>query len=100
MSFDHHARRESSEPNRVQSELMRRFIDQINGTAKRQYPAGRMGAEDDGQLSYALATDDRNQTIIMRFGKPVEWVGLGVHDAEELIQSLTERVLYLKGVRV
>lgn len=81
-----------------QPELMRRFIDQLNGTAKRQYPAGRMGAEDDGQLSYAIANDDRHRTIIIRFGKPVEWLALGVTEAEELMQQLAERVLALKGI--
>ena len=97
MSFQHHA---EHQPRPQQSDLMRRFIDQINGTAQRQYPAGRMGAEDDGQLSYALANDDRLRTIIMRFGKPVEWVAFGVQEAEELRDQLNDRISAMKGIPV
>ena len=77
---------------------MRRLIDQMNGTAKREYPKGRMGAEDDGALSYAVATDTRRSTIVIRFGKPVEWIGLGIEDAERLRDELTERLMELRGV--
>lgn len=82
-----------------QSELVKRFLEQINGTARRQYPAGRMGAEDDGQLSYAMANDDKHQTIVIRFGKPIEWVGLGLTEAVELRDQLTERIAALRGVK-
>lgn len=76
----------------------RRFVEQAGGVAQREYSAGRMGAEDDGDLAYAIATDDRHQTIIIRFGKPVEWIGLGVTEAEELRDSLTERLRALRGI--
>ena len=80
------------------SGLMRRFIEQSTGTAKREWSAGRMGAEDDGDLAYAMATDTRKGVIIMRFGKPVEWLGLGIREAEELRDQLTERLMELRGV--
>lgn len=83
---------------REQLELQKRFLEQLSGTAKRQYSAGRMGAEDDGELAYALANDDRHQTIVIRFGKPVEWIGLGLKDAEQLRDQLTERIMALRGV--
>ncbi len=91
MSFSHHSDAE-------QSELMQRFIGQMNRTAKREFPAGRMGAEDDGVLSYALANDDRHKTIILRFGKPVEWVAMGLKEAQELRDQLSERIAALRGV--
>jgi hypothetical protein len=77
---------------------MRRLVEQIEGTAKRAYPAGRMGAEDDGALSYAMATDTRHGTIVVRFGKPVEWVGLGLEEATQLRDELTRRIMELRGV--
>ena len=83
-----------------QLDAMRRFMEQIDGTARRQYPAGRMGAEDDGELAYALATDDRHNTIVIRFGKPVEWIGLGIKEATELRDQLTERLQALRGITV
>ena len=72
---------------------MRRLMDQLNGTARREYPSGRMGAEDDGALSYAIASDDRHRTIIIRYGKPVEWVAMGLKEAEELRDQLTDRIM-------
>ncbi len=57
-----------------------------------------MGAEDDGDLAYALTNDDKHQTIVLRFGKPVEWIGLGLKEAEELRNQLTERIMALRGV--
>lgn len=76
--------------------FQRRFLDQLNGTSKREYPAGRMGHEDDGALSYAIANDDRHGTIVIRFGKPVEWIGLDLRSAEQLRDSLTERIIALR----
>lgn len=80
------------------AEAMSRFLDQVTGKARREYPAGRMGAEDDGALSYAMASDNRRSTIIIRFGKSVEWIGLGIKEAEELRDQLEERLLELRGL--
>lgn len=91
MSLSHHGDDE-------RNELMKRFVDQATGTADRQFPAGRMGAEDDGQLSYAIATDDRHRAIVIRFPKPVDWIGLGLDEATELRDQLTERLLALRGI--
>lgn len=77
---------------------MRRFIDQFHGTARREYPKGRMGAEDDGALSYAIAADPRHGTIVIRFGKAVEWIGMGIADAEALRDKLDEKLLELRGI--
>lgn len=79
-------------------ELRKRFLDQLNGTAKRKYEQGRMGADDDGALSYAITNDDRHGVIVIRFGKPVEWIGLGVKEATELRDQLTERIMALRGI--
>lgn len=81
-----------------QTELQKRFMEQLAGTAKREYPAGRMGAEDDGTLSYAMTTDQKKGVIVLRFGKPVEWIGLGIEEAEELRRQLGERIMALRGV--
>lgn len=89
MSLSHHGDK---------SEIMQRFLDQVNGKTKRQYSAGRMGAEDDGDLAFAIATDTRRSVIIIRFGKPVEWIGLGISDTERLIEQLEERLRELRGV--
>lgn len=92
MSVSHHG------DDAHQRELMGRFINQMNGTSNRAYPAGRMGADDDGVLSYAIAADPRQRKVVIRFGKPVEWIGLGIDDVVALRDALTERLLELRGI--
>ncbi len=87
MSVDHHGKNAS------------KFINQLLGQEPREYTSGRMGADDDGVLAYAMATDDRHRTIIIRFPKPVEWIGLGEQEATELRDQLTERLMALRGVK-
>ena len=82
MSMSHHG----------DSEVIKRFMEQMSGSAKREYPAGRMGHEDDGALSFAIAADRRHNTIVIRFGKPVEWIGLAPKDAEALIDKMREKL--------
>ncbi len=97
MSAPHHGdAKELSEMRR----LTDRMQGQLDGTARREYSAGRMGHEDDGDLAYALATDARHGVIVMRFGKPVEWIGLGIEDTEKLRDELTERLRELRGITV
>lgn len=91
MSVNHHG--DAEELNNL-----RRFVDQMHGTARREYPQGRMGHEDDGSLCYSLTADPRHQTVVIRFGKPVEWIGLGIEDIDNLIEQLTLRKLELRGV--
>ena len=90
MSMPHHAK-----PN----DLRQRFIDEQLGVALRQFPDGRLGADDDGAVTFAMATDMRRRVIVMKFPKPVDWIGLDQKAAEELRDQLTERLLELRGVK-
>lgn len=92
MSLSHHG----PEFEAAQLQLQKRFVEQFNGTGPRAYPAGRMGADDDGELTYAMANDDRHRTIVIRFPKPVEWIGLGIAEAEQLRDELTERIVAMR----
>ncbi len=78
--------------NHGDAETIRRFMEQMEGKPKREYPAGRMGHDDDGVLSYAVAADRVHNKILVRFGKPVEWIGLGRADTEQLIDCLQQRL--------
>jgi hypothetical protein len=71
-----------------EAEIRRRFVDQVTGREKREYPHGRVGADDDGALSYAVGPDPNGEIIRIEFGKPVEWIGLPPREAIELAQSL------------
>ncbi len=57
-----------------EDEARKRYIDQRNKRAKRSYPAGRMGAEDDGELAVAVGADKVHKKVIMDFGKSVSWI--------------------------
>ncbi|QDV86945.1 hypothetical protein [Planctomycetes bacterium TBK1r] len=84
---------------REQGALRDRFIEQTTGAYSRKFPDGRIGCDDDGELTYAIANDDRHGTIIIRFAHPTEWVGLDVNAATELRDQLTERILALRGIK-
>jgi hypothetical protein len=95
MGMSHHGDGRSE---RELHELRKRFLDQVAGNAKREWGAGRMGADDDGDLAYAITTDAKRGVIVLKFGKPVEWIGLGIVEAEQLRDQLTERLMELRGV--
>lgn len=92
MSSSHHGVSEEAQRS------MKRFNDALDGIAKREWPDGRIGKDDDGSVSFALATDMQHRCIRMVFPKPVGWIGLDVTVAEQLRDELTERLLELKGI--
>jgi len=91
MSVPHH----DSESQRRLVEL---FAAQQAGAAPRSYPHGRMCAEDDGELAYKIATDDRRRVIRIKFPKSVCEIGLDVEAAEILRDQLTDRLHALRGI--
>lgn len=81
-----------------QDDLRRRFLQQVEGTARREWTQGRLSADDDGTLAMAFATDLKKRVIIIRFGKPTEWIGLDLKTATDLRDQLDERILQLRGI--
>lgn len=95
MSVSHH----SSESERRATELQERFLQHVEGTPPpRRFGAGRLGAEDDGELEYAIASDQKLGVIMIRFPKPVDWIGLDIDTAQTLRDELTRRLLELRGI--
>lgn len=96
MSTQHHDSRRSA------NDAITRFLSEAREghgePNQREYPNGRLNADDDGEFAFALATDDRKRVIIMSFPHPTAWIGLDVASAERLRDNLTERLLALKGV--
>jgi hypothetical protein len=88
MSTGHHGTSDDRE--RI-NEAMQRLFDQVQGKAKRAYPEGRMSAEDDGELAFAVGIDAKSGTVVLNFGKPVAWMGMGPGDARRLAQMLIEK---------
>ena len=82
-----------------QDELMERFIQQMDGKADRAYPNGRVGADDEGELAFAIAADPKHQIIRIEFNKSVDWLGLDKDSAESLRDMLTEKLMELRGIQ-
>ena len=91
MGAAHHASEFSEEDRRKQAELMDRFIGQVEKRAKREYSKGRLGADDDGDLAFAIAADPKAGIVRIDFGKSVTWLGLGPKEAMALAEMLISK---------
>jgi hypothetical protein len=90
MSVNHHGAFPPADRSgdQQQSELMKRFHEQIDGRAKRFYPSGRVRPDDDGELAYAVGNDPNKGIVFVDFGKQVNWLGLEPKDAINMAQLL------------
>lgn len=89
MSTSHHG-------NPEEAENERRLLAQFLNRAQPNFPAGKMHQSDEGELAFAIAHDDRKGVVIIKFGKPVDWLGLRKQDAIQLSQLLLEHANQLK----
>lgn len=55
-----------------------------------QFPYGKLGKHDQGELTVAMAVDRRQGIIRMEFGKPVAWLGLPAAHARHLAKMLVQ----------
>lgn len=94
MSFQHHGERESMNPelrkllDDQQSELLKRFEEERLGTAKREFPEGRICDDDDGSITFKIGADPDKNVVVLEFSKPTAWVGMQPQQAIELAQML------------
>lgn len=54
-----------------------------------EFPQGKITEEDEGELQIALAV--RDNTLIIDFGKPITWLGLGKAEVIALAHLLAKR---------
>lgn len=59
------------------------------------FPRGKLNANDEGQLQIAMTI--RKNTLIVHFGKPVEWIGFSLHEVTALREVLEKYEAELKG---
>ncbi len=86
MSISHH------QPSPDEEAAIRKFTEQFLGSTKRTWPNGRLGGEDDGETAFAIAVDPVKRVIIIRFPKPMDWIGFGVTEAIALRDKLDEKI--------
>jgi acetyl-CoA carboxylase alpha subunit len=78
-------------PSEEEQLIAKRLLDQMEGRAtQREYPHGRLGADDDGALAVAIAADRKTGNVIITFGKPVSWVGMPAPEAIALANRIIE----------
>ena len=98
MSFQHHGQGDP-EFNRLfgenQNELLKRFDDERLGTAKREFPDGRIAADDDGALTFKIGADADKGVIVIEYSKPTVWVGMQPQQAIELAQALIKHARHI-----
>lgn len=87
MSFPHHGERDEF----AESELMKRFRDQRHGTAKREWPEGRVSGDDEGSLVFIVSADPETNLVKVDFGKLTDWIAMSPQQAVEIAQSLIKQ---------
>lgn len=91
MSASHHSEAEIA--------AQQRLLDQFLHRAKPNFPAGRIHADDQGELSFAVAANPKTKTVIIHFGKPVDWIGFGANEARTLAKLLLEKADQLEAAQ-
>lgn len=69
-------------------DVIQRFFDQMEGKAKREYPAGRVSPEDEGSLAVMVSVDRRHGRVRVDFGKPVSWYAVTPGEARAFATHL------------
>lgn len=54
-----------------------------------QYPRGKLNDDDEGMLNIAIG--ERDQTVIIDFGKPVVWIGMSKPEIVQFATTLLKR---------
>lgn len=55
-----------------------------------EFPFGRLGRDDQGELTVAMKADHRQGVIRLEFGKPVAWLALPATHARHMAKLLME----------
>ena len=67
------------------------MLQEFLGTAKPSYPRGKIAPDDQGELAFAVAVDPAIKAVVVRFTKPVDWIGLDRASALHLADLLIHR---------
>lgn len=63
-----------------------------------QYPNGRYGERDEGEIKFAVAADKANGIVLIEFGKPVHSFGMTPAQASELADMLHQKSFECRGI--
>lgn len=63
-------------------------------STERRFPRGRLSQDDDGELEIAIGV--ANNAVVINFGRPVRWIGLGAFEAKTLAGLLLKHAADLE----
>lgn len=61
-----------------------------------KYPDGKISPSDEGELKIAISHSAQKQVVLIRFGIPVDWIGVRAPEARHLAQLLLSRAEMLE----
>lgn len=71
-----------------ETEAKARLADQFLRKSQEHFSEGRLNEHDQGDLAIAVGVDKENKAIVIHFGKPVAWIGLGAPQARTLVETI------------
>lgn len=71
------------------------MLEEFLSTEKPRFPQGQLSPNDRGEISFAIATDLSKRAVVIRFAKPVDWIGLGKSETLALANLLIEKAAQL-----
>jgi hypothetical protein len=72
-----------------------RMLAEFLGNSKPRFPQGKIDSTDEGELAFAIAVDQQRKAVVIRFSKPVDWLGFGRDEALALANKLIEKAAEL-----
>lgn len=89
MSFPH-SQHEYEDQERLIA-LEKRFQEEREGKAMREFPEGRLSGDDDGSITFKIGADEEKYVVAIEYSKPVHWVAMPPQQAMEFAQLLIKR---------
>lgn len=56
-----------------------------------KFPKGKLNADDEGELRFAIAADKERQKVLLDFGKSVKWIAMDPSLARDLAKQLIDK---------
>lgn len=73
----------------MDNSIIQEYIKQLNLGATGKFPEGKIDEHDEGEIKIGITV--KEETIIMNFGKNVNWVGFTKEQAKQIAASLLEK---------
>ena len=66
----------------------------------REYPQGRLSAEDDGETPVGIAADAEHKRVLINYFKPIVWIGLDFEAGLEFLKGLAAKLSEISDYQV